>query len=58
MIANAMEPNPPIPLYKLTQNTNQMYFKKMQRLREKHNPISEIALPTCEDDKPKFKSWL
>lgn len=30
MMANAVEPDPPIPLYKLTQAQNQMYLNKMQ----------------------------
>jgi hypothetical protein len=59
MMANAVEPDPPIPLYKLTQAQNHMFLSRMQRLKgkldQKLNSKSNIK-ETVEV--PKFKGWL
>ena len=36
LMANAMEPKPRIPLYKLTSLGNKMYFEKLQKLKDRN----------------------
>jgi hypothetical protein len=58
MMANAMEPKPRIPLYRLTQSSNEMYFKKMQKLHDKINKNKQVDVPSQNESLPKFKGWV
>ena len=57
-MANAVEPDPPIPLYKLTQAQNQMFLSKMQTLKGKLDSKLNLKSDRETVKVPKFKGWL